>query len=214
MATDRPYLVGLTGSIGMGKSETAKMLAKLGLPVYDADAAVHALYEPGGAAVAKIATAFPGAVRNGRVDRGELARQLSANTSAFARLEAIVHPLAADVQRVFIEEAKAKGAELIVLDIPLLFETGGDARMDAVVVVSAPQDVQRARVLSREGMTRDRLNGILARQISDAEKRAKAHFVVETDKGLDHAFDQVKKIVAELGERRARQKASSTAKHS
>jgi dephospho-CoA kinase len=198
----------------MGKSETAKMFAKLGLPVYDADAAVHALYEPGGAAVAKIAEAFPGSVKSGRVDRGELARQLSADASAFARLEAIVHPLAADAQRAFIEDAKAKGAELVVLDIPLLFETGGYARMDAVVVASAPEDVQRARVLSREGMTRDRLDGILARQIPDAEKRAKAHFVVETDKGLDHAFDQVKKIVATLGERRAKQKAGTTAKHS
>jgi dephospho-CoA kinase len=214
VATEGPYLVGLTGSIGMGKSETAKMFAKLGLPVYDADAAVHALYEPGGAAVAKIAEAFPGSVKSGRVDRSELARQLGADASAFARLEAVVHPLAADAQRAFIEEAKAKGAELVVLDIPLLFETGADARMDAVVVVSAPQDVQRARVLSREGMTQERLNGIVARQIPDAEKRAKAHFVVETDKGFDHAFDQVKKIVAELIERRAKQKAGTTAKHS
>ena len=214
MATERPYLVGLTGSIGMGKSETAKMFAKLGLPVYDADAAVHALYEPGGAAVAKIAEAFAGSVKNSRVDRGELARQLSADASAFARLEAIVHPLAADAQRAFVEEAKTKGAEVVVLDIPLLFETGGEARMDAVVVVSAPQDVQRARVLSREGMTRDRLDGIIARQIPDAQKRAKAHFVIETDKGLDHAFEQVKKIVAELSKRRAQQKARKTEKHS
>jgi dephospho-CoA kinase len=210
----RPYLVGLTGSIGMGKSETAKMFARLGLPVYDADAAVHALYQRGGAAVTKIAEAFPGSVKNGRVDRGELARQVGADASAFARLEAIVHPLAADAQRVFIDEAKAKGAQLVVLNIPLLFETGGHARMDAVVVVSAPQDVQRARVLARQGMTQDRLDSILARQIPDAEKRAKADFVVETDKGLDHAFDQVKKIVAELSERRAKQGAGTAAKHS
>ena len=212
MADERPYLVGLTGSIGMGKSETAKMFAKLGLPVYDADAAVHALYEPGGKAVAQIAEAFPGSVKSGRVDRGELARQLGADARGFARLEAIVHPLAAGAQRAFIEEAGA--AELVVLDIPLLFETGSDARMDAVVVVSAPEEVQRSRVLSREGMTQDRLQGILARQVPDAEKRAKADFVVETDKGLDHAFLQVKKIVAALRARRAQQKAGSPAKPS
>jgi dephospho-CoA kinase len=205
--------VGLTGSIGMGKSETAKLFAGLGVPVYDADAAVHALYERGGAAVAKIAEAFPGSVKNGRVDRRELARQVGADVSAFARLETIVHPLAADAERAFIDEAKAQGAELVVLDIPLLFETGGHRRVDAVVVVSAPQEVQRARVLAREGMTQDRLDGILARQMPDAEKRAQADFVVETDKGLDHAFDQVRKIVAELSERRAKQGVGTTAKH-
>ena len=213
MASERPYLVGLTGSIGMGKSETAKMFARLGVPVYDADAAVHALYERGGAAVARIAEVFPSSVKNGRVDRGELARQLGAATSAFARLEAIVHPLAADAEHSFVEEAKAKGAELVVLDIPLLFETGTQARVDAVVVVSAPQGVQHARVLAREGMTQERLDGILARQMPDAEKRAQADFVVETDKGLDHAFEQVKRIVAELSERRAKQGAGTTAKH-
>ncbi len=214
MASERPYLVGLTGSIGMGKSETARMFAKLGVPIYDADAAVHALYEPGGAAVAKIAEAFPGCVMNGRVDRVKLASQLSGDKDALARLEAIVHPLVASDQRAFIDEAMAKGAQLVVLDIPLLFETGGEARMDAVVVVSAPQDVQRARVLARDGMTPDRLEGILARQMPDAEKRAKAHFVVETDKGLDHAFAQVKKIVAELNQRRAKQGIENAAKSS
>ena len=209
---DRPFLVGLTGSIGMGKSETAKLFAQLGLPVYDADAAVHTLYEPGGAAVAGIAEAFPGSVKNGRVDRAELARQVGADALAFARLEAIVHPLAAQAQCAFIEAAKAEGAERVVLDIPLLFETGGHARMDAVVVVSAPSEVQRARVLAREGMTEGRLDGILARQTADAEKRAQADFVVETGKGLDHAFEQVKKIVAELV-RRAQQKDGTAAKH-
>ena len=212
MASGRPYLVGLTGSIGMGKSETAKLFAGLGVPVYDADAAVHALYERGGAAVARIAEAFPGSVKNGRVDRGELARQVGADTSGFARLEAIVHPLAAEAERAFVGEAKAKGAELVVLDIPLLFETGAQGRMDAVVVVSAPLKVQHARVLAREGMTQERLDGILARQMPDAEKRAQADFVVETDKGLDHALDQVKKIVAEL-KRRAKHGAGTAAKH-
>ncbi|MDE2161662.1 MAG: dephospho-CoA kinase [Alphaproteobacteria bacterium] len=206
MAADRPFLIGLTGSIGMGKSETAKMFARLGVPVYDADAAVHALYETGGGAVAKIAEAFPGAVTDGRVDRGALACQVGGNSAAFARLEAIVHPLVATAQRAFVEQAHADGMDLVVLDIPLLFETGGDVRMDAVVVVSAPQDVQRERVLSREGMTADKLDHILARQMPDAEKRAKAHFVVETGEGLDHAFAQVKKIVAELKARRAEMK--------
>ncbi len=214
MASERPYLVGLTGSIGMGKSETAKLFAGLGVPVFDADAAVHTLYEQGGAAVTRIAAAFPGSVKNGQVDRGELARQLGTDASAFTRLEAIVHPLVADAERAFVEEARAKGAKLVVLDTPLLFETGGQARMDAVVVVSAPQEVQRARALAREGMTQERLDGILARQMPDAEKRAQADFVVETGSGLDHAFAQVKKIVAELSERRAKQGAHIAAKHS
>jgi dephospho-CoA kinase len=213
VASDQPFLVGLTGSIGMGKSETAKLFARLGVPVYDADASVHALYEVGGAAVAMIAEAFPGSVENGRVDRGVLARQVGASAAAFARLEAIVHPLAAEAQRAFIDEAKAKGAELVILDIPLLFETGGQGNMDAVVVVSAPLKVQCARVLAREGMTQDKLDTILARQLPDAEKRAQADFVVETDKGLDHAFEQVKKIVAEL-KRRAKQGADAAARHS
>jgi len=214
VAAERPYLVGLTGSIGMGKSETAKLFAKLGVPVYDADAAVHALYQRGGAAVAKIAEAFPGSVKDGRVDRGELARQVGADAGAFAKLEAIVHPLAAEVECAFIDRAQAEGVGLVVLDIPLLFETGAAARMDAVVVVSAPPDLQRARALSRPGMTPERLDGILARQMPDAEKRAQADFVVETDKGLDHAFDQVRKIVAELTERRAKQRAGTAAKPS
>ncbi len=200
---ERPYLVGLTGSIGMGKTETAKMFARLGIPVYDADAAVHALYEPGGAAVEAIAAAFPGAVRGGRVDRAALSQAVTADRAALRRLEAIVHPLVAREQQAFLEKSAAAGAEMVVLDIPLLFESGGHARMDAVVVVSAPHDVQRARVLAREGMTEDKLDHILARQMPDAEKRAKAHFVIETDKGLDHAFEAVKKVVAALHERRA-----------
>jgi dephospho-CoA kinase len=203
MTADRPILVGLTGSIGMGKSETAKMFARLSIPVYDADAAVHALYEPGGAAVAAIAHAFPGAVKDNRVDREALARQIGGNSAEFAKLESIVHPLVGIAQREFIEAAQAKGVKLVVLDIPLLYETGADARMDAVVVVSARQDLQRERVLSREGMTEEKLDHILARQMSDAEKRAKAHYIVETDKGRVQAFEQVQKIVAELYRRRA-----------
>ena len=154
MASERPYLVGLTGSIGMGKSETAKMFAQLGIPVYDADAAVHGLYEPGGAAVGAIAEAFPGTVVEGRVDRDALdASVLTADKDAFKKLEAIVHPLVGSQQREFLDQAAQGGAELVVLDIPLLFETGGNTRMDAVVVVSAPHHMQRARVLARPGMT-------------------------------------------------------------
>ncbi len=206
MAAERPTLVGLTGSIGMGKSETAKMFARLGIPVYDADAAVQALYEKGGAAVPKIAEAFPGAVKDGRVDRSALWAQASADASVFAKLEAIVHPFVARAQQAFVAEAQSKGVEIVILDIPLLFETGGHARMDAVVVVSAPEEVRRRRVLSREGMTEDKLAKILARQMPDAEKRAKADFTVETDKGLDHAFEQVKEIVGALKARRGKPK--------
>ena len=198
---NRPLLIGLTGSIGMGKSETAKMFAKLGVPVYDSDAAVHALYEPGGAAVAGIAKAFPGAVHKGRVDRARLSALLAETSDGFKTLEAIVHPLVAESQRAFLAKAAGDGADMVVLDIPLLFETGGHARMDAVVVVSAPQEVQRARVLARPGMTAEKLDRILSRQTPDAEKRAKAHYMVETDRGLDHAFEQVKTIVQALQEK-------------
>jgi len=202
MAAERPYLVGLTGSIGMGKTETSKMFARLGIPVYDSDAAVHRLYEPGGAAVAPIEKEFPGAVRDGRVDRAALTKILAGREDAFRKLEAIVHPLVAEDQRRFMEGARQDRAELVVQDVPLLFETGGHKRMDAVVVVSAPADLQRKRVLERPGMTAEKLDQILSRQMPDAEKRAKAHFVVETDKGLDHAFEQVKAIVAALRARR------------
>ncbi len=201
---ERPLLVGLTGSIGMGKSETAKMFARLGIPVYDADAAVHRLYEPGGAAVAEIAKAFPSCVREGRVDRHVLAQRVTADKAAFKTLEQIVHPLVAREQQAFLEQACRDGAEIVVLDIPLLYESGGDARVDAVVVASAPLSVQRERVLARPGMTPDKLDHILSRQMQDAEKRAKADFVIETGEGLDHAFAQVKAIVAELRKCRRR----------
>ena len=202
----RPFLIGLTGSIGMGKSETAKMFARLGIPVNDSDANVHAVYEPGGAAVPQIEKAFPGTVREGRVDRVLLSKALAADPSGFKKLEAIVHPLVAQVQQAFLAKAEADGADMVVLDIPLLFETGGYARMDAVVVVSAPSHIQRARVLERPGMTEDKLNQILSRQMPDEEKRAKAHYVVVTDKGLDHAFEQVQMIVKDLREKIAAEK--------
>jgi len=196
-----PLVVGLTGSIGMGKSETARLFARLGVPVHDADAAVHRLYETGGAAVAAIAQAFPSCVAQGRVDRDCLAAHLRKDRKAFATLESIVHPLVAIEQRAFIDEAAADGADMVVLDVPLLFETGKQSEMDAIVVVSAPPDVQRARVLARAGMNEESLDHILARQMPDVDKRARAHFVVETDKGLDHALEQVKSIVAALRQR-------------
>jgi dephospho-CoA kinase len=186
----------------MGKTETAKLFARLCIPVYDSDAAVHRLYEPGGAAVEKIAAEFPGAVRDGQVDRAVLSKLLVGNEAGFRKLEAIVHPLVAEDQRRFMEQAARNGADMVVQDIPLLFETGSHARMDAVVVVSAPAELQRKRVLERPGMTMEKLDHILSRQMPDAVKRAKAHFVVETDRGLENAFEQVKSIVATLKAKR------------
>jgi dephospho-CoA kinase len=202
----RPFTIGLTGSIGMGKSETAKMFARLGIPVNDSDANVHALYEPGGAAVPQIEKTFPGTVRDGRVDRALLTKALAADPGGFKKLEAIVHPLVAKTQADFLARAETQGADMVVLDIPLLFETGGHARVDAVVVVSAPSHIQRARVLERPGMTEEKLDQILSRQMPDEEKRAKAHYVVVTDKGLDHAFEQVQMIVKDLRQKIAAKK--------
>jgi dephospho-CoA kinase len=193
---ESPLLIGLTGSIGMGKSETAKLFARLGVPVYDADAAVHALYDKGGAAVAPIAEAFPGCIKEGSVDRKALADLVLGDAAALARLEAIVHPLAAEKRQAFI--AQEADADLVVLDIPLLFETGAEAGLDAVVVVSAPEEVQRQRVLVRDGMTEEKLAHLLARQLPDAEKRARAQYVVDTGQGFTFAFEQVRKIVEEL----------------
>ena len=204
MVDDRPFMVGLTGSIGMGKTETAKMFAKLGIPVYDADAAVARLYDVGGRAVAELEKAFPGVVQNGRVDRDELSKRVVGNEAETKRLQSIVYPLMGAERQSFLDEVRAKAADIVVFDIPLLFETGGHAGMDAVVVCSAPSHVQRARVLARQGMTADKFEYLLSRQMADEEKRAKAHFVVVTDKGLDHAFEQVKMIVAELRARKAR----------
>src|ERR1700689_2254589 len=176
----------------MGKSETAKMFARLGVPVYDADAAVHRLYQKGGAAVAAIEAAFPGTVRDGAVDRAELSKHVTGNPEATQRLTGIVYPLMAGERRRFLDTAEAAGAELVVFDIPLLFETKGESAMDAVVVVSAPSHIQRERVLARPGMTEEKFAYLHSRQMPDEEKRAKAHFVVVTDQGLAHAFEQVK----------------------
>jgi dephospho-CoA kinase len=187
--------LGLTGSIGMGKSTTARMFADLGAVVWNADAAVHALYGPGGAAVAPIEAAFPGVVVNGAVDRERLAEALGRDAEAFRRLESIVHPLVALSRKDELEAAEARGVRLAVLDIPLLFETGGDAAMDAVVVVTADPEVQAERVLARPGMTRERLDAILERQTPDAEKRRRADFIIDTGQGLDAARARVAEIV-------------------
>lgn len=204
MAEQRPIMVGLTGSIGMGKTETAKMFARLGVPVYDADAAVARLYDVGGRAVPELDKAFPGVVRDGRVDRDELSKRVVGNEAETKRLQSIVYPLMGAERQRFLDDARADAADIVVFDIPLLFETGGHANMDAVVVCSAPSHVQRERVLARPGMTTDKFEYLLSRQMTDEEKRAKAHFVVVTDKGLDHAFEQVKMIVAELRARKVR----------
>jgi dephospho-CoA kinase len=198
------FKVGLTGSIGMGKSETLKLFARLGLAVYDADEVVHRLYAQDGAAVAPLAEAFPGAVVDGAIDRTRLSRLVGQDEAAFQRLEAIVHPLVRQAEAEFLEDAAKSGHALAVLDIPLLFETAANTRMDAVVVVSAPSYIQRERVLKRPGMSLEKLEAIHARQVPDAEKRAQADFVIETGDGLDHAFAQVKHIVAELKDRAAR----------
>ena len=184
----------------MGKTETAKMFARLGIPVYDADAAVRELYAEGGAAVGAIGAAFPGAVKNGAVDRQALSEIIAGERGAFQRLEEIVHPLARNFRHAFLEKLSADGARMAVLDIPLLFETGSEKEVDVVAVVSAPQDIQRARVFERPGMTEKKFTAILTRQIPDSEKRAKADFVIDTGKGLAHAAAQVEVIVRALRE--------------
>lgn len=191
-------LIGLTGSIGMGKSETAKMFARLGVPVYDADAAVHALYAKGGAAVEPLRAAFPSAVIDDAVDRTELSRCVLGLPEEMKKLEAIVHPLVGRAQMDFLRKAAAEGHHAVVLDIPLLYETGGETRVDVVVVVSAPYDIQKERVLARPGMDMAKFAAIHAKQVPDAEKRRRADFVIETDKGLDHAFEEVTKVVEAL----------------
>ncbi|MEN6541416.1 dephospho-CoA kinase [Parvibaculum sp.] len=191
-------LIGLTGSIGMGKSETAKMFARLGVPVYDADVAVHALYAKGGAAVAPLREVFPTSVIDDAVDRTELSRCVLGNPEAMKQLEAIVHPLVGQAQIEFLKKAAAEGHHAVLLDIPLLYETGGEKRVDVVVVVSAPYHIQEQRVLARPGMDAAKFAAIHAKQVPDVEKRRRADFIVETDKGLDHAFEEVKKIVETL----------------
>ncbi|MDO8290773.1 MAG: dephospho-CoA kinase [Parvibaculum sp.] len=191
-------LIGLTGSIGMGKSETAKMFARLGVPVYDADAAVHALYAKGGAAVKPMGQAFPNVIVDGAVDRQALARAVLGLPDEMKKLEAIVHPLVGQAQLEFLKAKMAEGYKAVLLDIPLLYETGGETRVDVVVVVSAPYHIQEQRVMARPNMDMAKFAAIHAKQVPDAEKRARADFVIDTDRGLDHAFESVKAVVAAL----------------
>ncbi|MGH7022376.1 MAG: dephospho-CoA kinase [Caulobacteraceae bacterium] len=191
-------VVGLTGSVGMGKSATAAMFAEAGTPVYDADAEVRRLYAPGGAAVGPVEVAFPGVVVDGAVDRARLGERVLGDPAALARLNAIVHPLMGEARAEFFRRARDAGAPIVVLDIPLLFETGGARNVDKVVVVSAPAEVQRERVLARPGMSEAKLAAILAAQTPDANKRAGADFVVDTSQGFERAREQVKAILTAL----------------
>jgi dephospho-CoA kinase len=191
-------VVGVTGSIGMGKTTTARMFARLGYPVFDADAVVHKLYAEGGAAVPLIACEFPAAVPGAAVDRRKLSTIVAGAREALAKLEAIVHPLVRIEEQEFLKAARGAGHRLAILDIPLLFETGREKDVDAVIVASAPEDVQKARVLARPGMTLETFGSIIARQLPDSEKCRRADFVVDTSQGLDMAFEQVRGIVDEL----------------
>lgn len=189
-------VLGLTGSIGMGKSTTAQMFVDLGIPVNDADAVVHDLYQ--GEAVAPMEKAFPGVVTDGRVDRAKLSAVLAAEPSRFKELEAIIHPLVRQREQEFLQRHRTLETPIVVLDIPLLYETGGEGRVDAVVVVSADAAIQRERVLKRPGMTPEKFDLILSRQMPDAQKRAKADYIIDTGEGLDSARAQVAALVDRL----------------
>ena len=190
-------ILGLTGSIGMGKSTTAKLFAEAGVPVYDADATVHMIYE--GEAAPAIEAAFPGTTANGKVDRAKLSAQVVHDAAAMKRLEQIVHPMLRAYHQKFLEDAERSGAPVAVVDVPLLFETGGEKRVDAVVVVTTSPEVQRQRILARDDMTGEKLDAILARQLPDAEKRKRADFVVDTSHGLDPVRARIRDILSEAG---------------
>lgn len=192
-------VVGLTGSIGMGKSTTSKMFADEGVPVHDADATVHRLYS--GKAAPLIEAAFPGTVSNGTVDREKLSAAVLGKPEELEKLEKIIHPLVREEERSFLDKHRNLGADLVVLDIPLLFETGVAERVDQIVVVSAAPEIQRERVMARKGMTEEKLEAILARQTPDDEKRAKAGFIIDTGQGIEPARQRVREIIGELKER-------------
>ena len=202
MSGQRPFVICLTGSLGMGKSRSAKYFAEAGVPVHDSDAAVHALYE--GEAVPAIERAFPGTTADGKVDRAKLAAVVLGDDAALARLEAIVHPLVAAARDRFLAEAQKNGATVVVLDVPLLFETGAERGCDAVVVVSAPPELQRRRAFDRPGMSEEKFAALLAKQMPDAEKRRRADFVVDSSQGLDHARAQVHDILRRVATMRRR----------
>jgi dephospho-CoA kinase len=189
-------VLGLTGSIGMGKSTTAKLFMEAGVPVYDADATVHMIYE--GEAAPLIEAAFPGTTDNGKVDRAKLSAQVVHDAAAMKKLEQIVHPLLGVYHKKFLDDAEQSGAPVAVVDVPLLYETSGEKRVDAVVVVSTNPEQQRQRILARENMTAEKLDAILARQLPDAEKRKRADFVVDTSHGLDPVRARIRDILAEV----------------
>jgi dephospho-CoA kinase len=205
-------MVALTGSLAMGKSETARMFAELGSPVFDADAEVHRLYALGGAAVAPVAEAFPEALLDGAIDRARLSALLLADPARLPRLEAIVHPLVRAAEQHFLDAARQARQPFVILDIPLLFETGRDSAMDRVIVVSTSPEIQRRRALARPGMTEEKFARLLSRQTPDADKRARADFIVETGRGLDDAFDQVQRIVSRLREEAGRESTGADAR--
>ena len=188
-------ILGLTGSIGMGKSTAAKLFAEAGVPVYDADAAVHTLYE--GEAVPAIEAAFPGTTAGGKVDRGRLSARVVHDPAAIRQLEQIVHPMLGASRQKFLDDAERSGAPVAVVDVPLLFETGGEKRVDAVVVVTTTPEIQRQRILARDNMSSEKLDAILARQLPDAEKRRRADFVVDTSNGLDPVRLRIRDILNE-----------------
>jgi dephospho-CoA kinase len=190
-------ILGLTGSIGMGKSTTAKLFVEAGVPVYDADATVHRLYE--GEAAPAIEAAFPGTTVGGKVDRTRLSAQVVHDPAAMKRLEQIVHPMLGASRQKFLEDAEQSGAPVAVVDVPLLFETGGEKRVDAVVVVTTTPEIQRERILARDNMTAEKLDAILARQMPDVEKRKRADFVVDTSHGLDPVRTRIRDILIEAG---------------
>jgi dephospho-CoA kinase len=202
MNTAHPFVLCLTGSLGMGKSTAAKFFAETGLPVHDSDAVVHALYE--GEAVPLIEAAFPGSTSAGKVDRNKLAAMVLHDDAALARLEAIIHPLVTASRERFLAEAQARGAPLVVVDIPLLFETAAQSRCDAVVVVSAPADIQRQRALDRPGMTEEKLTALLAKQMPDEEKRRRADFIVDSSQAFDHTRAQIRDILQRVAKMRRR----------
>jgi dephospho-CoA kinase len=202
MSGERPFVLCLTGSLGMGKSRTASFFAEAGVPVHDSDAVVHALYE--GKAVPLIERAFPGAAAAGKVDRAKLAAMVLSDAAAIATLEAIVHPLVAAVRDRFLADAQARGASVVLLDVPLLFETGGERGCDAVVVVSAPAQLQRQRAFERPGMTEEKFAALVAKQMPDAEKRRRADFIVDSSQSFEHARAQVRDILQAVAKMRGR----------
>jgi dephospho-CoA kinase len=204
MSDGRPFVLCLTGSLGMGKSTAAKFFAEAGVPVHDSDAVVHALYS--GEAVPLIEQAFPGSTTGGKIDRAKLAAMVLHDDAALTRLEAIVHPLVSASRDQFLADAQARGTSIVLLDVPLLFETDGHCRCDAVVVVSAPAEIQHQRALERPGMTEEKLTALLAKQMPDAEKRSRADFILDSSQNFDHTRAQVRDILDKIAKMPARRR--------